>query len=406
MCAHKIWISFLKIKMEEKKYIREQDIVLTEEQQKEMDKANADYKAHKKKMHEEMRYKQSLPYNIKVMMAKDRIREFIHECDTRRLNYHVSVGGLDSIVLLCLIRSMGYGPESVPAVSVSGLEDPSIIRIHKKLGVISLKPLKKKEEILEQCGWPVISKKVTNKIKTLQRPSIKNATTRHAIITGECGKQGHFSKNSRMQLPKKYLKLFGGWDEEGAALGYGKPDFLCSDDCCYWLKEKPCDDWAKKNNSVPFLGLMACEGGRRAEALEEHGCNYFGKTVIRSAPFSFFLDNDKLQLALDLNVPVPEIYGDIVRDSEGNLHTTGARRTGCHICGFGIHMEKRPHRFDFLYQRSPRIWDKTMFRLCKNENGELYGWGHVLDYIGVEWRNPEQFLQKQMTFDDFPEIQP
>lgn len=31
------------------------------------------------------------------------------------------------------------------------------------------------------------------------------------IITGECGEQGHFAKNSRKKLPQKWLELFGGF---------------------------------------------------------------------------------------------------------------------------------------------------------------------------------------------------
>ena len=114
------------------------------------------------------------------------------------------------------------------------------------------------------------------------------------------------------------------------------------------MKEKPCEIYAKENNSAPFLGLMASEGGQREEALVEHGCNYFGKSVIRSAPFAPFLRQDLLQLALDLDVPVPEIYGEIARKADGTLYTTKAQRTGCSMCGFGVHLEKRPHRFDML----------------------------------------------------------
>ncbi len=94
-----------------------------------------EYKEHKRQKHQEMLMKQNAPYSVKVRMAKDRIRGFISECDARGLNYHVSVGGLDSIVLASLIRSMGYGPESVPFVSASHLEDKSIQRVHKELGV-------------------------------------------------------------------------------------------------------------------------------------------------------------------------------------------------------------------------------------------------------------------------------
>lgn len=363
--------------------IKEQDRELTEEQRAEYNKSLEEFREHKRQKHLQMAALQSLPYEIKVKKAKQRIKEFIFECDRLGYETHVSVGGLDSITLLCLIRSMGI---DIPAISVSVLEDKSIIRVHKELGVIMLKPLKAKHEILQEEGFPVISKKIATKIMALQEPTEKNATIRHAIITGECGEQGHFATNSRMKLPQKWLELFGGYENENEGTNYKTPPFKVSSKCCEIMKERPCDLWAKEHNSKPFLGLMASEGGRRQEALEEHGCNYFGKTTIRSAPFAPFMRNDLLRLAVELNVPVPEIYGTIEKDVNGNYFTTGAQRTGCEMCGFGIHMEKRPHRFDKLYDRNPKAWDYWLNKCCTDENGNKYGWGLVLDYIGVEWR--------------------
>lgn len=363
--------------------IKEQDRELTDEQRAEYNKSLEEFRQHKRLKHQQMAALQSLPYEIKVKKAKQRIKEFIFECDRLGYETHVSVGGLDSITLLCLIRSMGI---DIPAISVSVLEDKSIIRVHKELGVIMLKPLKAKHEILQEEGFPVISKKIATKIMALQEPTEKNATIRHAIITGECGEQGHFATNSRMKLPQKWLELFGGYENENEGTNYKTPPFKVSSKCCEIMKERPCDLWAKEHNSKPFLGLMASEGGRRQEALEEHGCNYFGKTTIRSAPFAPFMRNDLLRLAIDLNVPVPEIYGTIEKDINGNYFTTGAQRTGCEMCGFGIHMEKRPHRFDKLYDRNPKAWDYWLNKCCTDENGNKYGWGLVLDYIGVEWR--------------------
>lgn len=138
-------------------------------------------------------------------------------------------------------------------------------------------------------------------------------------------------------------------------------------------------------------------GGQREDALIEHGCNYFGKTTIRSAPFAPFMRQDLLQLALDLNVPIPKIYGEIQRSGDGTLFTTGAQRTGCQMCGFGIHMESRPHRFDKLYDRNPKEWNFWMNECCTDENGNKYGWGKVLDYIGVEWDQ----VGRQITIDEY-----
>lgn len=345
-----------------------------------------EYREKKQRQRLEFYAKQNLPYEVKVRRAAERVHEFVREMDKRGCNCHVSVGGLDSITLLMFIRSLGY--KDIPAISVSNVEDKSIQIIHKQLGVEVVKSYKTKVQVLNEVGFPVISKRIAGKIDTLQHPTEKNKTVRHAIITGECGAQGHYATNSKMKLPKKWLELFGGYENENEGVHYQIPDFMVSNRCCYYIKEKPCDDWAKAHNSHAFLGMMASEGGQREDAIIEHGCNYYGKGVMRSAPFGPFYRQDLLQLALDLNVPVPEIYGEIARKPDGTLYTTKAQRTGCGMCGFGIHMEKRPHRFDLLRERNEKEWHFWMYECCTDpKTGEKFGWGRVLDYIGVEWED-------------------
>lgn len=375
---------------------------------------------------------QRLDYPVKLRRQRNRAWEFYEEMLSRDRSAHVSVGGLDSITLYIWLMSIGL---KIPGISVSVLEDKSIQKVHRALGLEIVKPYKSKVQVLNEVGFPVISKKIAGRINTLQNPTENNKTVRHAIITGECGKQGHFAQNSRMQLPQKWLKLFGGYENENEGVCYGKPDpdIKISNECCYWLKEKPCDDWAKIHDSAPFLGMMASEGGQREEALIEHGCNYYGKTVTRSAPFAIFQRQDILQLALDMDVwyhdhielfeelyhaqpygrnpdgsqkeyaPVdsiiPEIYGKIEKTDNGELYTTGAQRTGCSMCGFGIHLEERPHRFDKLRERNEKEWEFWMYRCCTDpETEEKFGWGRVLDYIGVEW---EDVPPRQMTLKDY-----
>lgn len=341
---------------------------------------------------------QRLPYEVKLRRQEIRAWQFYEEMQSRGCNCHVSVGGLDSITLYIWLKSIGI---NIPAISVSNVEDKSIQKVHRELGIENVKSYKTKVEVLNEVGFPVISKKIAGRIDTLQHPTEQNRTVRHAIITGECGQKGHFAKNSRMQLPKRWLELFGGMENENEGVNYKTSPFLVSNKCCYYLKEKPCDDWAREHNSFPYLGMMASEGGQREEALIEHGCNYYGKGVTRSAPFAPFMRQDLLQLALDLDVPVPQIYGEIKRDSNGTLYTTGAQRTGCSMCGFGIHLEKRPHRFDKLREHNEKEWEFWMYKCVKDkETGEVYGWGKVLDYIGVEW---EDIPPVQMSIFDFME---
>lgn len=391
-----------------------------------------------------MRQMMEWPYDQKVRHAEKVSIEFSKRNAEEGRNTHVSVGGLDSITLHYFLEEIGV---TVPCVSCSTLEQKGVQQVHKQVrdemaekyagwehdhGALTqaeidsiengaekdaeqklldavppkpamyfLPPLKPKVQVIREFGWPVLSKEIAGKISLLQNPTPDNATVRHAIVTGETGEYGGWQTESRMQLSHRWLSLFGGADEEGAALGYQKAPFKASDRCCYYLKEKPCDDWAKAHNSVPYLGLMASEGGRRQKSLMMHGCNYWGKSTIRSAPFAIFSRQDLLQLALDLHVPVPAEYGEIVRGPGGALRTTLAQRTGCTMCGFGIHMEKRPNRFDRLREQNPREWDFWMNRVCQDENGNWYGWGRVLDYIGVEWKNEPGQLIGQISMDDY-----
>lgn len=363
--------------------------------------------------------KEKQPYKFKRKYAQIRAEEFRRECDKRGLNCHVSVGGLDSIILYIFLKKVCN--IDVPGVSASYLEDKSIQRVHRAIGIINVPPLKRadgtywsKPKVIQEFGFPVIFKEVAAKIELLQNPSEKNKTVRHAIITGETGEYGGWQKDSRMKLNHRWLKLFGGYENENEGCDYQKPDFLVSSKCCYYLKEKNCDDWGKEHNSVPYLGLMASEGGRRAKSLRMNGCNYFGASTIRSAPFAIFHRQDILSLALEMDeqwrngwkdefheqllregrltenfvMPdslIPEIYGTIEKKPDGTLYTTKAQRTGCSMCGFGIHMEKRPHRFDLLYESNPKEWDYLMFHMCKDADGNDYGWAKVLEYIGVGW---------------------
>ena len=331
--------------------------------------------------------KQSLPYPAKVEHAEAKITQFYREIMSRGADVHVSVGGLDSITLLCFIRVIGL--RHIPAISVSCLEDCGNQEVHKALGVIPIKPYMSQTKVLRTLGFPVISKAKANKIEYLLTPDAEKQTFIHAIMTGDMGEQGGWQHSDRIKLNDKWIRLFGGnyADMRPDLAIMPPPRFKVSAKCCWWMKEKPCDDWAKEHNSYPYLGLMASEGGQREMALMKNGCNYYGKDVIRSAPFAIFTRQDLLRLARDLHVPVPRAYGEIKEDEDGRLYTTRAQRTGCSMCGFGIHIEGRPHRFDRLRQDDPQAWDYWMNRCCKDPDGKPYGLGRVLDWIGVPWRN-------------------
>lgn len=368
------------------------------------------------------REKQNMDFEFKKEYAARRAWEFYNHPEVAGRCY-VAVGGLDSITLFLFLRSIGI---NVPGTSVSMLEDRSIQIIHKALGIKSLLPVTNpdtkrpysKIEVIRKFGFPVLSKETAQKISHIQHPTEKNKTVRHAIITGETGAYGGFRKNTRMKMSQKWLKKFGGPENETEGTDYQTAPFLVSDQCCYYLKEKPCDDFAKTSGLFPYMGIMASEGGRREKALMLNGCNYVTEKTKRSAPFAIFMRQDILLLAQEMNdwyqehwkefrpiigtdengndilgdpihleSTIPEIYGKIEEDDEGRLRTTKAQRTGCSMCGFGIHLEPRPHRFDRLRYKNPKEWEMWLNHICQDERGEWYGWGRVLDYIGVGWKD-------------------
>ena len=77
--------------------------------------------------------KEKMPYDFKKNYARIRAMEFEAECGRRNLNTHVSVGGLDSIVLFLFLNKVVK--LDVPGISVSYLEDRSIQQVHKALGL-------------------------------------------------------------------------------------------------------------------------------------------------------------------------------------------------------------------------------------------------------------------------------
>ena len=75
------------------------------------------------------------------------------------------------------------------------------------------------------------------------------------------------------------------------------------------------------------------------------------------------------------------------------------------MCGFGIHLDSRPHHFDLLREQNPKEWEFWMYRCCTDPaTGEKYGWGRVLDWIGVGWENQyDTDLVGQISFFEAPQ---
>ena len=74
-----------------------------------------------------------------------------------------------------------------------------------------------------------------------------------------------------------------------------------------------------------------------------------------------------------------DLSGPAIREiveKNGRLTTTGAKRTGCMFCMFGVHLEKEPNRFQRMALTHPKQYDFCIHKL---------GCGKVLDFLGVPY---------------------
>lgn len=105
---------------------------------------------------------QSMPLRIKVRMTENRIRGWIDEYGKDGVYVSFS-GGKDSTVLLDIVRKHYPG---VLAVFVdTGLEYPEIRDFVKTFDNVEwLKPKKTFRQVIEEYGYPFISKEVSDKV--------------------------------------------------------------------------------------------------------------------------------------------------------------------------------------------------------------------------------------------------
>ena len=105
----------------------------------------------------------SMPLSIKVRMTENRIRWWIDEYGEDGVYVSFS-GGKDSTVLLDIVRK--HYPD-VPAAFVdTGLEYPEVRDFVKTFDNVEwLKPKKAFKQVIEEYGYPFISKEVSDKIQ-------------------------------------------------------------------------------------------------------------------------------------------------------------------------------------------------------------------------------------------------
>lgn len=168
--------------------------------------------------------------------------------------------------------------------------------------------------------------------------------------------------------------------------------FEISNICCRVMKKNQAHDYTKKANRYPITAEMAVESRLRTQKWLASGCNGFDLKMPKSMPMAFWTEQDVLQYIYRNDLPICELYGEVVPDYEAAgqvegqmsmfadsypLKTTGAKRTGCMGCLFGVHLEDNPNRLEQMKVTHPRVYEWLMKPW--NEGG--MGYKEVIDWI-------------------------
>ena len=324
---------------------------------------------------------QSLPLKYKIIMTKQRIKAWYDYWDG---NVYVSIsGGKDSQVLAHIVKEM-Y--PDVPLVFVNtGLEFDSVRLKGMELADEVLRPSMNFVSVITKYGYPIISKEVSQTISACQirKQSGKPlASYRMEKLNGTLINKNIGSLSSYNMPKYKYLL---------------DAPFRISHKCCDVMKKKPSKEYEKVHNSKVIIGTMAEESRLRKTKWIKSGCNAFEEKIPTSQPLSFWTEQDILHYIKMNNLKIADIYGDIVyTDDDGMLYdndlfndymqltTTGAKRTGCVFCMFGITQDT--DRFLRLKADEPQKYDYVMRGGKFDEQGMWIphnglGYKFVIDWI-------------------------
>lgn len=312
---------------------------------------------------QELKMRQALPLEVKILMTKQRIREWIDEFGVDGVYVSFS-GGKDSTVLLHLVREMF---PDVPAVFVdTGLEYPEIREFVKTFeNVVWLKPKMTFKEVINKYGYPFISKEISNTVyhakRSLEKGNDGGIRLRQLNDTriNQNGEKSQFNKT-------KYKFLLDA-------------PFIIGDGCCQVMKKAPAKEYEKKTGRVMMTAQMAEESRLRTQRWLQTGCNAFDNKRPVSNPMSFWTEQDVLNYIRMNHIKIASVYGDIGIDYEvlgqekGQvtfsdilgipetfpLKTTGCKRTGCMFCGFGC-TQSGDQRFVLMKETHPKQYDYIM----------------------------------------------
>ncbi|MDE7425365.1 MAG: phosphoadenosine phosphosulfate reductase family protein [Lachnospiraceae bacterium] len=312
---------------------------------------------------EALKQKQSLPLEAKVVLTQKRVEEWYNHWDGEV--YLSFSGGKDSTVLKHIIENTS-GVYDVPSVFFNtGLEYPEIQEfVRSQNNVTIIRPEKSFKQVIDECGYPIISKEIAETILYARR-SIESGGKKYkyaldklngTLMSKETGKPAIYN------CPKWKFLL--------------DAPFKISHECCKFLKKNPAKKYGKETNRKPITATMACESMRRKSQWLQHGCNGFNMKSPISNPMSFWTEQDVLKYLYEYKIPYCKIYGEIDKNFNDEYRLTGVNRTGCMFCMFGVQLEKTPNRFQRMKESHPQLYKYCMEKLGIKE---------VLEFLNIDY---------------------
>lgn len=287
----------------------------------------------------------ALPLERKLGFTAARIIEYYNRFNGRV--YISFSGGKDSTVLLYIARSIF--PDIRAMFVDTGLEYPEIREFVKSQENIDIcRPAMGFKTVIEQYGWPVISKEVAKNIYWARRRPDGATITRFDSNSEYCRKYGE-----RFCMARYKFLL--------------DSPFKISDECCNIMKKGPAKVYEKANKLAPIVGTMTEESLLRKNQWIRSGCNSFETKRPMSRPMSFWTEQDILEYIKLKKLPIAPVYGEITGDRQSGFRTTGCRRTGCVFCLFGIKQDGTPNRIQRLGITHPKLYDYCLDKLGMRE---------------------------------------
>ena len=271
-----------------------------------------------------------LTFEEKEKIALSRIKSFLKQCQSSNTEKPIIAfsGGKDSCVVRHLVHRIDPNIKSLTAAE---LFHPEIAKFLKTIDDTTfVKPYHDFEWIVNNVGYPVLSKEVAEKINNVRTSKTLGNWTLAC-----------FGLKKSRKIPKSKLHFL---DETLI-------DYKLTDKCCFYLKGK-----IKTNKTPQINGTTVFESQLRRTNWLKNGCIFESVYGLRCRPISLWRDEDIWKYIKKYNIPYSKAYD------------MGWLRTGCIACGFGLSFEQKlsekgiaKSRYELLYEHYPSLYKKYMY---------------------------------------------